>query len=769
MKIKQNTEQEKPQLAKNVSTTMVLLLGIGALLGGGIFTLIGPAIAFAGGAVLIALGINAVVSFLNLQTYVSFATTMPEAGGGNRWVKSGLGDFQGFIAGWISWLAHAAACGLYALSGGFYFSQFLILTFNVPLHSFLPAETFSKIFALLFIAVFGWLNWKSNKSTQQTGAFIVIALVIILGLFIVSGFVAGDALTPASWKIPFSDFWKYGFFGIMSAAALFYIAFEGSEIQAQSGEEVHDPKKLRIALFGAWGIVSAIYFLVALVMLLNGPLTEFGEGAIIKSAALFMPFGVVVMIVGGILANIAALNATIFSSSRLAFSLARDKSIFHGLSAIHVKNFTPHWTVLVSVVLISIMVIALPLISVGAAASLLFIILFLQLNIANIVIRKKNPHIKWNYRIIGYPITTAIAIGMYIVLAIAMAFVISAAWMVTIIWILLGMINYFAYTRPQRQEEFENEILYEKTSRLGPKKAYRVFLPIEESATSEEIMTLARFAAIISAHWQAELISATIVESNDKGVSHQKHMADKIPDTIADFNTEHKNAKIGTHTYVLSSKSIVDTILTTVREEDCDILILNWDGYVRSKRTTFGSKIDPVLRKAECDLIVAKDLAHIPGDKPHTILLATDYRFASPFLRFTGKVISAIAKEYKSTVHIFTVFPQGFTKTSKYKQWQEDLEFNIKSKIKLPADIPHIFKGIEHTSVASAILEESGKHDLTVMGGSRETLFGEIRIGNIPVFIAKHIKKPFLITKGHRGLTQPFIDYIKERIGLIEK
>src|SRR3989344_2444018 len=103
MRIKQEVQQEQPKLAKNVGVIMVLLLGVGALLGGGVFTLLGPAIAFAGPAIIIALGLNALLAFLNLQMYASLATTLPEAGGGNRWVKFGLGDFQGFIAGWISW------------------------------------------------------------------------------------------------------------------------------------------------------------------------------------------------------------------------------------------------------------------------------------------------------------------------------------------------------------------------------------------------------------------------------------------------------------------------------------------------------------------------------------------------------------------------------------------------------------------------------------------------------------------------------------------
>ncbi len=751
-------------LAKEVGTREVLLLGIGSLVGGGVFTLLGPAIFLAGPAILMALAINALVSFLNIQMYASLSTTLPEAGGGNRWVKMGLGDFQGFFAGWISWLAHASACGLYALSGGFYLYVLLFSVLHIPQPFNITLESFEKIFALIFIVFFGWLNWRSNKKTQKIGSILVLLLLVILVAFVASGVLHLTTLeTISSWSVNFNNFWQAGILGIFSGAALFYIAFEGSEIQVQSGEEIDDPKKLTKALFGAWGVVAILYLIIAFVMIANGLPANLGEGTIIESARKFMPWGAVIMTIGGFLANIAALNATIFSSSRLAFSLARDESIYTKLSHIHPKNLTPDVATLISMLLIAVMVLALPLIEVGAAASLLFVLLFLQLNIAGIAIRKKNPEIKWNYQIKGYPFTPVIAVIIYIILAVATLFIVSSAWMVTAIWLLLGFINYFAYTRLRRRQAFEKEVVYEKTLRLGEKKTHRVLLTIDYDATSEEINKLSQFAFVIATFWEAELIAVTITPGGSENLSHARHIMDRVSELANEYNAHCKNFKIDTHTYVLSNQDVVETILEIVREEACDILILNWDGYVRSKGKIFGSKIDPVLRQVGSDLLVFKGDEFIP---PKSILLAADYRLTSSFLRFTGKITSAIATFFKSDVTIFTVLPPNFKNSPAYEQWKATFDFKVKNKIKLRPSICYKVKIIESPSIGVAILEESKNHDLVILGGSREKLFSEIRLGNLPEFLAKQLKKSFIIAKGHRGLTQPFIEYIKNRLGI---
>src|SRR3989339_445754 len=122
--------QQEVKLGRTLGLGSIILLGVGALLGG-VVTLLGPAAGLAGPGLFLSMLLGAVLAFLNLQMYIALGTTFPEAGGGYLWVRKGLGEFQGFLAGWISWFAHAAACGVYALSFGFYAHQFLkIVGFN---------------------------------------------------------------------------------------------------------------------------------------------------------------------------------------------------------------------------------------------------------------------------------------------------------------------------------------------------------------------------------------------------------------------------------------------------------------------------------------------------------------------------------------------------------------------------------------------------------------------------------------------------------------
>ena len=257
-------QQQEVKLARTLGLGSVVLLGIGALLGGGIFTLLGPAASLAGPGLFLSMILGAVLAFLNLQMYIALGTTFPEAGGGYLWVKKGLGDFQGFLAGWMSWFAHGAAAGLYALSFGFYtFELFKVVTgddWGIDL--FLTG----KVVAVLVVLILGYLNWKGAKSSRLTGNIVDGTLIIILVLFIILGAVKIFSEPTISFS-HYTPTLPHGLFGILSAAALFYIAFEGSEIQVQTGEETKDPKNtLKKGLFWSWLVVSSIYILVSLVI-----------------------------------------------------------------------------------------------------------------------------------------------------------------------------------------------------------------------------------------------------------------------------------------------------------------------------------------------------------------------------------------------------------------------------------------------------------------------------------------------------------------------
>jgi len=230
----------------------------------------------------------------------------------------------------------------------------------------------------------------------------------------------------------------------------------------------------------------------------------------VEAAHSFMPLGGIILIIGGLLANLAALNATIFSSSHVAFALARDKNIWSHMADIHfqkfysayrgnrIGNFHNHHGCV------------LPLFDVASAASLLFVLLFLQLNIAGTKIHFKFPNIKWVYKIPFFPLTPIIAIIIYIALALTMLQVNMTAWAVTVFWALLGLVNYLSYAETQSREDFEKDIVYEEAVRVGPKTGKRILMPIAPELNIEEIKNLSEIAFAIASEYNGEIIAVKI-------------------------------------------------------------------------------------------------------------------------------------------------------------------------------------------------------------------------------------------------------------------
>lgn len=775
--MEQNLDKQiqKPiKLVRTLDPISVILMGIGALIGGGIFTLLGHAIGLAGPAVILSMAIGAFIAFLNLQMYISLSTTFPGAGGGYMWTRLGLGKLQGFLSGWISWFANSSACGLYSLSFGYYFYYLLFDVLKIPNFFEISQYNFAKIFAILAVLFFGYINYKGTKLTGKIGNYITVSLLLILLGFIVSGFFKmGNLAEPLS---NFKPFLPYGIIGIISAAAFFYIAFEGSEIQVQTAEEIKNPSRdLKIALFVSWTIVSLLYILIAFVVVgatYGGDvkvwefLNKLGEGAIIESARQFMPLGVILMIIGGILANIAALNATIFSSSHVSFAMARDKAIFEKLSSIHQKFFTPHLALISSLFLILLMIIFLPLYDVGAAASLLFILLFLQLNIAGIQIYRKKPETKWVYKVPFFPITPILAVIIYTLLALTMLKVNLTAWLIVLIWLLFGLVNFFAYSKKKEQEEFEREIAYEKTLRLGEKKNYRVLVPLAIDISIEQVENLVKIAFAIAKELNGELIFIRIHEVPDylplsEGAKHlfqDKNLLDKISFWIEQYNQEIKETEkqIAMHSFLLVSRNTVETILEVIKRESCDLLILNWEGYTLSKGFVFGSKIDKVLRELECDLLITKVDSEIFN--PKSIFLAVDPDGKNPHLKFMGKIINAIAKYFSSRIIV-----GSFVKPEKGFKYNEPNFEAIFNKIRFLPELQIDKISLRSTSIVKSILNEGQKSDLIILGATQGKILRTLRVGNIPETVIKHSNKPVFIIKGHKAIIATFFEYLKER------
>ena len=159
------------KLSRDLGLFSVTMIGVGAMIGAGIFVLTGIAAGVAGPAILLAFLLNGIVALFTASAYAELGGSIPEAGGGYLWVKESLPQPTGFLSGWMSWMAHAVACSLYAIGFGAYFGE-LLLELNVPL--FVPPELLKKILATIIVIVFSVINYRGAKETGKAGNIITI-------------------------------------------------------------------------------------------------------------------------------------------------------------------------------------------------------------------------------------------------------------------------------------------------------------------------------------------------------------------------------------------------------------------------------------------------------------------------------------------------------------------------------------------------------------------------------------------------------------------
>lgn len=750
------------QLARTLGIPEVTLMGIGALLGGGIFTLLGHAAGLAGGALVFSMLIGSGIAFINLNAYIALATTFPQAGGGYHWVREGLGDMSGFLSGWCSWMASAVACALYAVSFGFFAYEFFFEFLNLSQGELAPS-LWKTIFTVGIVFIFGAVHYRGVKLSGRLGGAIALSVLGILAVFIAFG-AKEIVLNVELAEFNYAAFLPFGLAGVLQAAALFYIAFEGSEIQAQTGEEVENPARvLKIGLLASWAVVSIVYVLVALIIVgaANGNgvpsfvfLGATGERAIIETANQVMPFGYVIMLVGGLLANIGALNATIYSSSRVLFALGRDKFVFSTLGVMHPVNFVPARALIVSLVVILLVALALPITDIASAAVILFIALFMQLNISYIQLRREKPEVKWQYVVPGEPYLPMLAVLLYFLLGIALFRVSPVAIYFLAVWILLGLVNYYAYAKRVEREDQAREVVYEHSVRFYPKSEYRVILPVGTEANWERFTEI---ATVMTLEEGGDLLALRIHEvGRDKGIEDAFHSTlDKR--VLHKIEEETSKKRLNVETRVVAAESIPEAILDTVLSENADLVLMNWDGDVHTKGFSFGRKIDTVLHRAKCDLLTVK-LGTERRTRSIFIPVAVD---GNPNLRFTGKVATAFHHAYNAQITVGMVIPEDVHGRGE-EYFLSILEDRVRElKIKKPGGVES--KLIHADYPASGIVRSVSEFDVVLLPAARNRITQAISVGSIPEQVAKNCRgKTVLIAKGHRGVAQPFWDYITD-------
>jgi amino acid transporter/nucleotide-binding universal stress UspA family protein len=734
------------QLARNLGTFDATMIGVGAMIGAGIFVLTGIAAGQAGPAAVIAFALNGVVTLFTALSYAELSSAIPEAGGGYSFVKKVMPNSVAFASGWMLWFAYIVACSLYARAFGSFFLEFFERQLPIVTHTLVnllgtevSVAALTLGIGLLFIAI----NNIGTHASGQAENIITIAKLVVLGIFIFFG-IRQILIVPELVTQNFRPLFPNRFTGVLSAMALTFIAFEGYDLIATVSEEVKDPERtIPKAILYSLGITMLVYLLVVFVSLAAVPVTEgllswqllgkYGETGIIRAAEGFMPaFGVFLILAGGLFATLSALNATILASSRVAFSMGRDWMLPNRLSRIHSIRKTPVIAISITGILFLGAAVFLPIETLGNASSLLFLLTFSLVNAA-LLMHRRRSQVSPPFHVPFFPLTPLLGIGTCLGLAIYQLYNEPVAWGLAIAWTIIGLGVYvLAFSRTATIAEVPRII--ESPALLGLKKTkdYKILIPL---ANPERVFPLVEIASKVARASQGEVLALTVVSLPN--ITTYSDAEPLLGESQVVLNKAQQLA-IGQHLPFSSllkiGRSAASEIVQVARESQCDLVLL---GYKKDEDPMENSVIHQVIAQQPCDIAILK----------------SDKRWEGPFQRVLvpigGKDINdrlkvrLIHSIYQDTGCQVTFMSVVLAENRKRLQAQAALE-----RAASIYQIPEASLIIEESDqVATAIITQAAKHDLLVLGMREEPWLESFFFGTIAQQVAGQVQCPTLLVK----------------------
>lgn len=380
------------QLERTLGLTAALMIGIGTMIGAGIFVLPGPAAAAAGPAIALSFVVGGVIALFTALTASELATAMPAAGGSYHFINQGLGPAFGAIAGFGNWLGLAFASAFYVIGFGSYLGL-LVEAFVAPPTLVLGPVVLSEAQLGGFAAgvLFVGVNFVSTKGTGDLQNVIVIGLLGILGVFVILGGVEADVST-------LRPFTPEGWGAVLPGTALVFVSYLGFvKITTVAGEIKNPERNLPRAIVGSVLVVTVLYAIVMVVVLGivdRGDIADSETAVADVSGIVFGEFfgaaavGIVLLTIAGLLATASSANASILAASRINYAMGRDGIVSPSLSEVNDRFNTPGRAILLTGGFILLFVFVGDVALLAKSAAVLHLVVYGLLNVALIVFRE---------------------------------------------------------------------------------------------------------------------------------------------------------------------------------------------------------------------------------------------------------------------------------------------------------------------------------------------------------------------------------------------
>ncbi len=430
-------------LTRNLSAFDLVFLGIGSVIGTGIFVLTGVGAAlYAGPGISLSFVLASIACAFAGLAYAEYASMVPVAGSAYAYTYASLGEFLAFIVGWNLILEYTVTCSTVAAGWSGYVVGLLASGgIDLPVaFTKVPEEggiiNVPAILITMFLCI---LLVRGTKETVMINRILVFVKLAVIVIFFV---LAVPNVDPTNWD----PFLPYGTQGISAGAAIVFFAYIGFDAVATSAEEAKNPSRdLPIGILGSLGVCAVLYFFVALVLTGVVPYTDLNNAEPVAYAlrVIGYPIGSAIVAVGAICGFTTVLLVLLYGQARIFFALSRDGMIPAGICKIHKLYRTPYLVTIGGCILVSIIAGFAPIHLIAEMANIGTLSAFFIAGFGVLYLRIKRPDIKRGFKC---PAIYFVAPMAMICCGYLMYNLPIHTWIRFVVWCGIGLVVYFGYS-----------------------------------------------------------------------------------------------------------------------------------------------------------------------------------------------------------------------------------------------------------------------------------------------------------------------------------
>lgn len=688
-----------------------MTIGLGALMGAGVYVLIGLATNVAGPSVWISYILCGVLAFFTTLLFAELARQVPISGGGYAYAYESLGSLGGFATGWFLALGSVFACGLYAIGFAEYFTS--ILGYRLP-------AVGVKIIAGILVIISTFLNAKGTKGADRIQNLLTWGNLAVLSIFLVVSvfYIQPELATPT---------FPNGLKGTFGAIGIIYISFFGYQLIANSADEIKDPKvTIPKAMILSMGIAFAFYLLVAVICILVVPWqTLAASNAPLVDVAItsFGSFGWLLISLGGILAAAGALNSTLLSQGRQIYAMGKDRFMPDLLGKLHEAAKTPRAAIFAGGIFILFFLLIFPLEFIVKSANFCLLVSLLPVSLAlrNIYRSQPNKKPKTLWKRVLPELTLVTNLGLLFTLDwLSLLF----GFQLTIV----GGVIFFFYSRKRvaRTKTGLQITLTEDKPKLKILKGERILMPMANPHTQKGIFELCQ---ALLANRGGEIVALHIANAPEQmDFRTALSNSNRSLELLERVTTWKSLKKVKVRPVIRASHKLGLGIVHAAEEERCDLTIMGYAG--QNSNPVADNLMEYVINNARTNFIFYKAKNPTLPFQPKRIAISLGSRLNLDLMvRFAGSV----AAYFGGKLSFLNILPEEYTA-------EQQMETG---KILIEAIQRHSAKALYDMQVLASdhpidtLVEKSKDFDLLIVGTTKVGFLQRMVVGNFATQITE--------------------------------